>query len=417
MKILWFSNSPFSSTGYGNQTKLVTPQLKQLGHDISILAFHGLHNYTSSINWNGIPVFGPGFHPYGMDVAVPYYEQHQADILLSLFDAWAFDMQVIRMTRWVPWFPVDHDPIQPDVLEKVRYAFARIVYSRFAEQQLIERELDCHYVPHAINAKDFAPIPPDVREIGKEKIGIPKDVFVVGMVAANKGYPSRKAFEQNIAAFKMLADKHKDVLLFLQTWSGEGGPSGRDCVDLVAYCRSIGLQLGRNVMFCDQMVNVTSGFPDAYMVALYNAMDVLLSVSRGEGFGIPILEAQACGTPVITGDWTSMSELTFSGWALGKDEAVLDPTWQKSNQYLPHVGAIYERLEMAYRFRGDEEMKKRARRCAEEFDIVKVTEQYWKPTIDAIAARVETIKKLKTQVSTPVMTPAAKPLTVKEISA
>jgi glycosyltransferase involved in cell wall biosynthesis len=352
-----------------------------------------------------------------MDVAVPYYEQRQADILLSLFDAWAFDMSVIRSVRWVPWFPVDHDPIQADVLEKVRYAFARIVYSKFAEKQLHDHDLDCHYVPHGVNARDFAPIPDDVRAIGKQKIGIPADTFVVGMVAANKGYPSRKAFEQNIAAFKMLADKHKDALLFLQTWSGEGGPAGRDCVDLVAYCRTIGLQLGKNVLFCDQFVNATTGFPDPYMVALYNSMDVLLSVSRGEGFGIPILEAQACGTPVITGDWTAMSEITFSGWKVTKDEAVLDPTWQKSNMYLPNVGAIYDRLEAAYRMRGNVDYRKRARKGAEAYDVEKIVEKYWKPTLESIAARIETINKLKAQVSAPAVPTYSKPVDVKEISA
>lgn len=417
MRILWHSNSPFASTGYGNQTKLFTPHLKNLGHEISILAFHGIDMYCSSLTWNGMHIFGRGFHPYGMDVAVPYYEQQKADILLSLLDAWGFDMQVIKQTRWVPWFPIDHDPIPPDVLEKVRYAFARIVYSRFAEKQLRERDLDCHYVPHGVNVRDFAPIPEDARAIGKEKIGIPQDVFVVGMVAANKGYPSRKAFEQNIAAFKMLADKHKDTFLFLQTWSGEGGPSGRDCLDLVAYCRSIGLQLGKNVLFCDQFVNTTTGFPDPYMVALYNAMDVLLSVSRGEGFGIPILEAQACGTPVITGDWTAMSEITFSGWKVRKEEATLDPTWQRSNMYLPKTEAIYERLEAAYQLRGNPDYAKRARQGAEAYDAVKIAERYWKPALESIAQRIETINKLKAQVSAPAVTAVTKPVEVKEISA
>lgn len=354
------------------------------------------------VNWNGISITGRAFHPYGQDAIVPHQMLVKSDIVISLLDAWVFDMNVIRQIRWVPWFPVDSDPIPPEVLERVRYAFSRLVYSKFAKQQLETFDVDCHYVPHGTDTKVFNILPSQAdarRVIGLSEMY--KDAYMVGMVAANKGYPSRKAFEQNIAAFKMLNDKHKDTILFLQTWSGEGGQWGRECVNLVEYCRQVGLQLGKNVFFCDQFANVTTGFPDSYMVSLYNAMDVLLSVSRGEGFGIPILEAQSCGTPVITGDWTSMSEITFSGWKVDKSEAVLDPTWQKTWQYLPRVEAIAERLESAYQMRGNQDYQKRARKGAEAFDVNKIAEKFWKPALDEIAGKIEKIEQLKASISVP----------------
>jgi len=49
----------------------------------------------------------------------------------------------------------------------------------------------------------------------------------------------------------------------------------------------------------DEVVNV--GFvPEEDLVALYNSSEMLLYPSLYEGFGLPILEAMACGTPVIT---------------------------------------------------------------------------------------------------------------------
>jgi len=45
------------------------------------------------------------------------------------------------------------------------------------------------------------------------------------------------------------------------------------------------------------------------LVDLYNAADVLLSPSLYEGFGITLLEAMACGTPVVTSNVTSLPEV------------------------------------------------------------------------------------------------------------
>jgi len=42
------------------------------------------------------------------------------------------------------------------------------------------------------------------------------------------------------------------------------------------------------------------GYPQEFLSAIYTASDVLLGCSYGEGFGVPVVEAQACGTRVIT---------------------------------------------------------------------------------------------------------------------
>jgi glycosyltransferase involved in cell wall biosynthesis len=414
MRILFFSNTVFAQTGYGNQTRLFTPLIKNLGHEVHIQAFFGHELYTAPINWNGMVITGRAFHPYGQDAIVPHANNIKADIVLSLLDAWVFDLNEMRKVRWCPWFPVDHDPIPPRVLNNVQYAFSRIVYSKFAEKQLANHDLDCFYVPHGTDTRVFKPMNAEDKIKALQMIGLPADAYIVGMVAANKGYPSRKAFEENIAAFKLLRDKHSDAVLFLQTWTGEGA---NEAVDLVDYCRSIGLNLGKDVFFCDQFINITSGFPDIYMVAMYNALDVLLSVSRGEGFGIPLVEAQACGIPVIVGDWTSMPELCFAGWKVDKKDTVPDFTRQSSYQFLPSIPAIAERLEAAYQMRGNPDYAKRARDGAEKYDVNRITEMYWKPTLESIAQKIERITALRAQVAAASPAPEKPAIEVKEITA
>ena len=52
------------------------------------------------------------------------------------------------------------------------------------------------------------------------------------------------------------------------------------------------------------------GKPDqSILVQIYNAADILLSPSIYEGFGFTILEAMACGTPVITSNVSSLPEV------------------------------------------------------------------------------------------------------------
>ena len=54
---------------------------------------------------------------------------------------------------------------------------------------------------------------------------------------------------------------------------------------------------------------LTGYLPNYQLPLLYNLADVFLYPSYRESFGIPILEAQACGTPVITSNTSSMPEV------------------------------------------------------------------------------------------------------------
>ncbi len=59
----------------------------------------------------------------------------------------------------------------------------------------------------------------------------------------------------------------------------------------------------------ENKVIFTGYVPDEDLVLLYNAARVYAYPSVYEGFGLPILEAMACGTPVITSNTASMPEV------------------------------------------------------------------------------------------------------------
>ena len=54
---------------------------------------------------------------------------------------------------------------------------------------------------------------------------------------------------------------------------------------------------------------ITGYVPDEELPLLYNAADSFVYPSLFEGFGFPVLEAMACGTPVITSNYSSLPEV------------------------------------------------------------------------------------------------------------
>ena len=159
------------------------------------------------------------------------------------------------------------------------------------------------------------------------------------------------------------------------------------------------LKIDKAVLVPDQY-QYLMGYPHYFMADVYNSADVLLSATMGEGFGIPILEAQACGTPVIVGGWTAMEELCFAGWKLDKDtESIPWMTPLGTNQFVPSVNAIEAYLEQAYDMATKDRyaLREQAATAAKEYDYRKVFNEYWQPALRTIERKLldERAKALK----------------------
>ena len=67
-------------------------------------------------------------------------------------------------------------------------------------------------------------------------------------------------------------------------------------------------------------VHFVGTVPDAQLPCLYGSAEALVFASLYEGFGLPVLEAMACGTPVVTSNTTSLPEIA------GDAALLVDPT-------------------------------------------------------------------------------------------
>lgn len=384
--VTWSSNSPLARTGYGTQTRQVTRRLVRDGHAVSVAANFGLEG--AGIEIDGVRVYPRGHAPYSDDVLAAYADhwakQHPeyARLVVTLYDVWVYQAKSLAsIPRILSWVPIDHQPCPPRVLEWCKRSnVTPVAMSRFGVKMLEQEGVECEYVPHAIESV-FRPTPQAVFDSGpvdpRALMRVDRDAFVVMMNAANKGSaPVRKAFGEAMLAFSIFASTRPDAVLYLHTDKtvGYGG------IDLDALRLGCSLR-DDQVVFVDQFAYRTD-IPDHVLAALYTTSDVLLAPSRGEGFGIPVVEAQACGTSVIVSDWTAQPELCGDGWVVGGQ-----PEWdphQGAWFFAPNVPEIVSALEKAYEAPRGTSMK--AVEFAKQYDADTVYETQWKPILERAVA-------------------------------
>lgn len=365
------------------QCGLFAPKLAEK-YDLAISAFYGLDG--GRLVWHGIPVF-PGLGgTFGNEVLLDHAKDHfggdlRGGLLFTLLDVWVLNPALIAQMDSMCWVPVDHEPPPPAVLEFFRRSNAvPVAMSRFGEDLLKASGLDPLYVPHGVDSDAYRPL--DKREVRKQ-VGLSNDMFVVGMVAANKGRPSRKGFQQALEAFRIFRAKHDDARLYLHTSVNPDWAQGED---LMALIDALGIP-GDAILLADQYrLNFNPFSPDA-MSRIFNAFDVLVNPAHGEGFGVPVLEAASCGVPAIVTNFSAMPEVAGdAGWHVG-----CRPFWtpQKAFQAVPDVEEIVEALQRSYGMSKAEKQKrsKMARDHARGYDVNTVFVEHMVPALEAASAR------------------------------
>lgn len=379
--VSWYSNSPSIPTGYGIQTAQVVSRMKRDGFDVACLSNFGTEGLAT--NWESghgsVKVYQRGADVYSNDVISVHHKHHraaypnQADLLITLYDVWVLLAPGLDSLPIASWIPIDHNPVPPKVLAWAKKPnVTPIAMSRFGQRALAAYGVDAHYVPHSVE-KVFKPTATWEGVPVREFTGW-GDKFVVGMNGANKASAGfhRKAFAENFQAFAQFAKDKDDVLLYVHAdWIGAYG--GWNLSDLAQAC---GIP-PEKLIFVDP-IEYRYGISAEKLAALYSGMDVLLSANYGEGFGVPQIEAQACGTPIITSASCASPELAGPDSFVVSGQAFWDEP-QKSWFHIPFVHDLRVAMEEAYA-RGRQEFPKTVE-FAKDFDAEKVYQTYWLPLL------------------------------------
>ena len=187
-----------------------------------------------------------------------------------------------------------------NVIEK--RADAVLTVSEFTKNDLLERFPKLHgrvFVTPEAASFHFQPVrSEDELAAAKKKLQCPKP-FVL-FVGSLKKHKNVALLIEAMAALRERSGFDHELLLV-----GKADPRERELLELI----------GRH-----PFVRWMEGVSDDQLVFLYNLAVVFVLPSLWEGFGLPVLEAMACGTPVLVSDRASLPEVA------GEAGLYFDPT-------------------------------------------------------------------------------------------
>lgn len=399
MRFLLHSNGPNTKTGYGVQCAQLAERLHDAGHEVAISATFGQQGSTGSWKpekprnpelWDkGLRVYQVGWQLNGIDI-VHNHAMHWfggdplAGWIIVLGDVWSMaENPLLRDFNVAAWAPVDHFPCPPGVIRFFDNSDALpVAMTKFGERAFQIAGLDPVYVPLAVDLDRYKPSPTIDHEVhgtipARHLLGVPDEAFLVGMVAMNKDPDDRKGFNEAFAAFGAFHRRHPDSVLYVHTDKNGMGTSFN--LERLAAAHSIP---DHAIKFPDTY-GYQMGWPAEMMAAAYTAFDVLLAPSRGEGFCVPLIEAQACGTPVIASNFSAQPELVGAGWTVNGQQFY--DVAQDAFYLVAFVDEIINALEDAYKADLDA-LESKALLKAAEYGADYVYETLWAPLVEQMVA-------------------------------
>lgn len=377
MRILIHSNAPWVPSGYGKQCALLIRTLRGLGHEVAVSAFYGLTG--GPIEWEGALVLPAGIQMYGVDVLLRHADAVDAELIITLMDFWQLAPIAERLQEWnvAAWLPVDCAPLGMPDRETLKLSGATpIAMSRFGRDQLEAAGFRALYAPHVhdVDHSVYEKLQ-ETREAKRAELGLDGH-FVVGICSANNDH-LRKAFPEQLEAFRRFRKAHPEALLMIHSL-----PRTERGLDLQAMAYA--MDLAGAVRFSDPYVQVAGAFNDEMMLQWFSVLDVLSTCSYAEAFGVPLLEAQAVGTPAVSTHGSAMTENNRVGW-----RATGEPFWNVVHQAWwerPNIVGIRRAYEKAYR---DARLRRgnAPRAWAETYHVDTAGPQFWGPVLAELEAK------------------------------
>ena len=375
MRVMWGSNGHWSNSGYGVETQYILKRMVREGWVVGESAFYGLDSFP--IELDGIKVYPKMADVFGSDALFFHSNDFKADISFTMQDVWPLQADFLtKLKCWIPYTPIDKDPVPSPVLDKLRYAYRIITFSKYGQETLEKHGFTSELIVEGTDPDIYKPLG---RNEMRKLHGFPEDIFLFGVVGANKENPPRKGFQEMLEAFSLFYKNHPDSALFFHTQQVQPGN-----FPIVEYARYLGF--GHRVFFMDAYRGSYLSGP-LEIAKEINMFDACLHPSQTEGFGLVVVEAQSCGIPVIVNRCMSMPELVVenkTGWICETDK----PRWTSENSFVfpANVDSLYSKMEEVYKKLHESNTVKEDCRnhILQNYDINVIFKDRWLPFLERL---------------------------------
>lgn len=353
-KILWLGDAG-CHTGFGRVTHAIGERLvRDYGHDIHVLAV----NYDGDHIDTNLKLYVPnklvGHDMYGQSRFVEMLSVVEPDVVVILNDPfpilkflfrnnWDTEKVLLQYRPILAYMPIDgiNQPSTWEILKRITRPVVMAEHGlTWAPEATIAR--------HGVDTELFRPasVKPLMGSGGqlvrskkeaKKALGYDPDGFLVARVDRNS---RRKDFGATWKALVPVMKRHKDIQVHFHCKG-----SGDDGVELPQlFSREPDIA---DRFFLPGNHNTSKGWPEEDLAILYNAADLVVSTSWGEGFGLTNAEALACGTPVIAQNVSSITEVVGPGGVLIEPAGTITVV-SGEDQWLPDIPAFTDAIEHLY---------------------------------------------------------------------
>jgi len=311
-KLLWFGDAGGCQTGFARVTDNILMRLAS-EWDIHVVGL----NYDGDPHASPFPIYPAinGGDWKGVGRFESIVEALRPDVTVVFNDHYIVRDFVKKNEEigalLVGYMPIDSENIRFDWAEDLSGLDLAILYTEFGREQLTKSGYTgkTEVIPHGVDPNIYYPIDKKEarRHLGMEDI---EDYFIVGNVNNDQ---QRKRQDLTIEFFCKWVKQHnlpENVVLYTHTKT-EG--IGWDIQQLMGYW-SEKLFGDRNHIAKTRWINTgkdvmrAKGVPELNMKFVYSALDMQITTTMGEGWGLTQLEGMACGVLQIAPRWSALAE-------------------------------------------------------------------------------------------------------------
>jgi len=307
-KILWISDSIFYPSSLGKVSKQIISELLAT-KQYEVYHFGFQNQKGSNLQYGDLTILESGkSRLHGEEVVKQAIREYDIDIIVDYagcthipkrFYVYLMDRQNAKLVTY-PF--VDNSPPSRLEVELLKKADCVVPPTEFLRAELlkVEPNLEDRISEPILHPIDLELYKPMKKQEARKSLfkndynidyNIVKDKFIVSFVGANQW---RKGIIELFASFSLFLKKFPDALLLMVT-----NPHPEPMLEFDG-----GFDLGVEALRykIEDNLLVLPFVPEELMPAVYNASDLFFLPTHGGVTELPIIEAMACGIPVLTTD-------------------------------------------------------------------------------------------------------------------